>query len=216
MLIILNVGLHAATLKNEDGTPRLLNALSVQCEVARAFHAIKPFGLRTRVAQSATEPTLVCSFEYPDDTAADDIKLACEALCATCDQDAVAIRCDETGLILGPRAAAWGAFNPEHFIEFIAPNAPKLGLILDGIEATVSGNGKDVWTVGISAGGFHGYFERHSDGHGGSLTLSLENPENGAIDGYLHLIDYDGVFALPVPVVSYLRRCGVSVGTDFE
>jgi len=118
MLITLNVGLHAATLKNADGSPRLLNALSVQSEVCKAFHNIVPFGLRSRVAQSATEPTLICQFTYPDDTLADDIKAAVFALCGTCDQDAVALTCDDTGLLLGPRAAAWGSFNPEYFLQY--------------------------------------------------------------------------------------------------
>lgn len=112
MLIQLNVGLLSAT------TGNLLNALSVQIEVARAFPEIRPFGISARVAQSNTEPTLICRFEYPDDTPAHVIAEACQALCIACEQDAVAIVCDETGLILGPNAAKWGAFNPAYFLPY--------------------------------------------------------------------------------------------------
>jgi len=112
MLIQLNVGLLSAK------TNTLLNALSVQIEVARAFPSIKPFGLSARVAQSATEPTLICQFEYPDSTLAEVIKGSCFELCIACEQDAVAIKCNETGLILGPNAAKWGAFDPAQFLPY--------------------------------------------------------------------------------------------------
>jgi len=192
-------------------TGNLLNALSVQIQVAEAFQTIKPFGLSARVAQSATEPTLICQFQYPDDTPAHVIAEACTALCIACEQDAVAILCDQTGLILGPNAAKWGAFDPAYFIPFFAPNAPVQGLTLDASQAQVCG-----WEVDIAAGGFHGWFERNRDGEGGSLTFSLESPDTGAIDGYLHLIDYDGVSCLPRCILQYLRGLGVSAGTEFE
>ena len=205
MLIQLNVGLLSAK------TNTLLNALSVQTAVCQAFPAIRPFGISARVARSNTEPTLICQFEYPDSTLAHVIAEACDLLCKLCEQDAVAIKCDETGLILGPNAAKWGAFDPAQFIPFFAPNAPVQGLTLERSHADVCG-----WGVEISAGGFHGWFERNRDGEGGNLQFSLESPDTGAIDGYLHLIDYDGVCALPRCILQYLRGLGVSAGTEFE
>ena len=205
MLIQLNVGLLSAT------TGNLLNALSVQTAVCQAFPEIRPFGISARVAQSATEPTLICQFEYPDSTLAADIAEACQALCIACEQDAVAIKCDQTGLILGPNAAKWGAFDAAQFIPFFAPNAPIQGLTLERSHADVCG-----WGVNIAAGGFHGWFERDRDGFGGSLTFSLESPDTGAIDGYLHLIDYDGVSCLPRCILQYLRGLGISAGDCFE
>jgi len=112
MLIQLNVGLLSAK------TGNLLNTLLVQAAVCNSFPEIRPFGISARVAQSATEPTLICQFEYPDSTLAADIAEACDLLSAACEQDAVAIKCDETGLILGPNAAKWGAFDPAYFIPF--------------------------------------------------------------------------------------------------
>ena len=205
MLIQLNVGLLSAT------TGNLLSALSVQTAVCQAFPEIRPFGISARVAQSNTEPTLIAQFEYPDSTLAADIAESCDLLCKLCEQDAVAIQCNQTGLILGPNAAKWGAFNPAYFIPFFAPNAPVKGLTLDTSHGEVCG-----WTVAISAGGFHGWAERSRDGLAIGLSLSLESPDTGAIDGYLHLIDYDGVSCLPRCILQYLRGLGISAGVEFE
>lgn len=112
MLIQLNVGLETS------GTLEPLNALSVQTAVCQAFPEIRPFGISARVAQSNTEPTLIAQFEYPDSTLAADIAESCDLLCIACEQDAVAIKCDQTGLILGPNAAKWGAFDPAYFLPY--------------------------------------------------------------------------------------------------
>ena len=63
--------------------------------------------------QSASEPTLVVVMDAATEAAA---SKAVRELCADLEQDAIAYTLDGKGHMDGPRAAAWGPFNPAYFI----------------------------------------------------------------------------------------------------
>lgn len=63
---------------------------------------------------SSTEPTVVAVVETADARTARKVVLD---LCKVLQQDAIAYRVDGKGKMAGPRAAAWGPFNPAYFIE---------------------------------------------------------------------------------------------------
>jgi hypothetical protein len=70
----------------------------------------------TRRAQSATEDTLIAICEG----SGSDVAVVVAELAYELDQDCIALFNVETGVgqLIGPRAAAWGAFNPEYFLRF--------------------------------------------------------------------------------------------------
>lgn len=61
------------------------------------------------------------------------------------------------------------------------------------------------WEIKIDPVANYGYFERNSDGEGGSLWF-----ENG------ELVDYDGVFELSQSVVQALRGAGYILGKEYD
>lgn len=67
-----------------------------------------------RIAESATEPTVVCSIEGAAEMAW--LEATCLAVCFR--QDAVAWYCPDTqqGGLEGPKAAEWGPFNLDYFL----------------------------------------------------------------------------------------------------
>jgi hypothetical protein len=66
---------------------------------------------RVAIEQSASEQTLVARIDAPLSDA------EAYALCAAFDQDCIAQSADgSSGALLGPRASAWGEFNPSYFI----------------------------------------------------------------------------------------------------
>ena len=115
MIIELNVGLKI------DATNEIIPA-SVAQAVVQAAGGIRV--LNHRVAQSATEPTLIlrCEIETQNGHAADIAANhldAADSIADTLQQDCIAIRYpDGSGLLRGHKAADWGDFNPEYFIRF--------------------------------------------------------------------------------------------------
>ncbi len=81
--------------------------------VEHVLSTLKAAGIepdRYEVKQSGTEPTLVAQIPKTDDATVAKISDALS-------QDAIAVQNpDGSGKLLGPRAAAWGDFNPEFFL----------------------------------------------------------------------------------------------------
>ena len=48
-----------------------------------------------------------------------------------------------------------------------------------------------------------------ADGTGGELLFDLN-------EGKLELVDYDGVYSLPLPVLDFLRQSGINADRTFE
>jgi hypothetical protein len=65
------------------------------------------------------------------------------------------------------------------------------------------------WYVEVEPDTKHGWFEHCLTGAGGGLWF-------GDTEDVLSLIDYDGVFALPVEVVTAIRDMGCIVEEDME
>lgn len=109
MRFILNIGL-AGVLPRVDYRGRHMSAAEV------AFDAVKALNFKTchyALLQSDTEPTIVVRANHNGDVAA-----CTNWLAEKLNQDCIAvfdIEGDLTGLY-GPRAAAWGDFNPEFFL----------------------------------------------------------------------------------------------------
>ena len=99
----LNIGLH--TINGDTIT------------VAAALRATSRAGIPLtgwRVADSATEPTLVARSPL------DSIKAVSKLyeLAVALEQDCIAARWDNGGLLIGPNTADWGEFDPQYFLEF--------------------------------------------------------------------------------------------------
>ena len=78
-------------------------------EVVKAIKEIGGFVEAGRVAQSSTEPTFVASVRGLSD--ADVYKLA-----KIFEQEAIAVKDENGGRLIGPKAHLWGSFNEEYFI----------------------------------------------------------------------------------------------------
>jgi hypothetical protein len=63
--------------------------------------------------------------------------------------------------------------------------------------------------IGIDVFACHGYWEREDGSEGGELLF------DALPDGRLELMDYDGAFELPRPVLRTLKAHGVVVGEEF-
>ena len=149
---------------------------------------------------------------------------AINALCQELQQEAIAGKFAAPfhpvhRFLIGPKAENWGGeFLDEYWLAIVPENAP---IPADDALAALraSEHSLEGWTVGTLANELRGWFERESDGCGGGLWFSRENPETGEEDGLLHLYDYDleyGVSCLPGAVITVLRNLGVSVNRNFE
>jgi hypothetical protein len=69
--------------------------------------------------------------------------------------------------------------------------------------------GADGGIIGIDTLMCHGYWEYADGSEGGELLF------DALPDGRLELMDYDGAFELPRPVVAALTAHGVVVGEEF-
>lgn len=111
----LNIGLHAG-----DSTAAAGTVYTAQEALAAFTAAVPGEVLEHRVEQSDTEPTLVirASVEHVGIEAHRRVFALAEQL----NQDCIAARVTSNGEtiaedLIGPRAEAWGDFNPEFFIE---------------------------------------------------------------------------------------------------
>jgi hypothetical protein len=98
--IQLNIGLNISTGGQHTRTRAM---------VALAQHGL--FAVRSRVAQSATEPTLCCECEY--EHAEHGIHSSILNLAHTLQQEAIAwVGFDGVGHLTGPQAHLWGHIRP--------------------------------------------------------------------------------------------------------
>ena len=104
MRIELNIGLYVngkddgKTIERASEAVRLVNLHSLD--------------LQARLAPSVTEPTLVLKCDLLG-------ALALDIIAERLEQDCIAIRYENgKGELIGPKAEAWGEFNPEYFIRF--------------------------------------------------------------------------------------------------
>lgn len=116
MQYLLNIGLDKATADTPEAAGYNLFMRRVICATdALQGHGFKI--IRSRVHQSDTEPTLVALVEtglaHTDITVFTQVTKLSEAL----GQDCIALYnpASGRGALIGPRAAAWGTFNPEYF-----------------------------------------------------------------------------------------------------
>ena len=173
----------------------------------------------SHIRQSATERTACIILRWGGAHEAADLHDPIMHLCDLLQQEAIAGKWFEPGagtipFLTGPKAAEWGGeFNEDYWLVPCPDNAPVAGLV--SLPPTQAGISREGWTIGGKSA-LTGWFERDSDGTGGGLWFSLENPETGDEDGFLHLIDYDGVFALPRAVLVALRLAGVNADRSFE
>lgn len=106
----INIGLEVP---NTVSTPE---DLAARAEYALVLLRSRFAFVEARLEQSATEQTLVASFQ----TAPKRVYAEALAISNILKQDCVAVYTPEQGVgaLVGERAAQWGGFNPEYFIKF--------------------------------------------------------------------------------------------------
>ena len=110
MRIIFNIGLQS---KDAGG-----NAIALDPEAVCEFiHGLANCGFYGALLESRTEPTLVLDFDYAELRRAGSFTYLAKRICERFNQDCVAVynTALEAGQLIGPRAEAWGDFNPEYF-----------------------------------------------------------------------------------------------------
>lgn len=101
---VLNVGLNVGD--RETLTPR-----QVLAAVALAGGVV----LAADVRQSDSERTVIAALAEPLS------EPALHRLAETLDQEAVAMRHGDGGIVAGPQAHLWGTFNPAYFLDLDTP-----------------------------------------------------------------------------------------------
>lgn len=106
----INIGLEVP---NVTSTPE---DLAKRAEYALVLLRSRFAFVEYRLEQSATEQTLVASFQ----TAPKRVYAEALAISDILQQDCVAVYTPEqrVGALVGQRAAQWGGFNPDYFIKF--------------------------------------------------------------------------------------------------
>lgn len=129
MRIRLNIGLVPNTRPNTF-TVRRENAVNGTEYVRRLFPNFLSFATKLRAAEftapnggQVVEETLVFDITVPD--CQRNIGGGLYTIAEQLDQDCVAVMIDDKGLLIGPNAAAWGAFNPEFFFNIDGTTAAK-------------------------------------------------------------------------------------------
>lgn len=184
--------------------------------------------LRSHIRRSIFGELTACVVLRCPETTVENLPGRLDFLCTHLEQEAVAAKANasvsrsaldggtSTCFLCGPGALNWngGAFNEEAWLKAVPENRPHADgeavlIALSGTEHSVRG-----YTIGFHAfragGTIEGWFERQSDGTGGGLWLGGEG------DGTLSLLDYDGTYALPLPVLDFLRTAGVNADRSFE
>ena len=110
MQIIFNIGLET---KDAAGNVIALDPEAV-CEF---FHELAGCGFHGALLKSRTEPTLVLEFDYAEPRENIGVTELAYRICERFNQDCVAVYNTtlEAGQLIGPRAEAWGDFNPDYF-----------------------------------------------------------------------------------------------------
>lgn len=105
----INIGLEVPNTKSTKADIRR------RAQYAKALLENKFAFVRATVKQSSTEPTLVAEFQTSSSRAYPEALAISEAL----RQDCVALYCPDTktGALIGTKAAAWGEFNKQFFIQ---------------------------------------------------------------------------------------------------
>ena len=110
MRIIFNIGLET---KDAAG-----NAIALDPEAVCEFtHELAGVGFWGAVLESHTEQTLVIEFDYAEPRENIGVTELAYRICERFNQDCVAVYNTtlEAGQLIGPRAEAWGEFNPDYF-----------------------------------------------------------------------------------------------------
>ena len=114
MSFILNIGLDGIPSTGTSYTNGLRNpsVLEYSFAAVQAARALNFKLLRTKLLTSDTEPTLVAEVVHTGD-----IRACTNWLAEKLNQDCIAIYDTDTGVgqLIGPKAAAWGDFNPAFF-----------------------------------------------------------------------------------------------------
>lgn len=116
MLIELNIGLDV------EGSVNAPHMRDTRAQYAIAFLSGGAWTqniLGRRRSHSATEDTLIVQIQTSSGTE-NRVRETIEALAHMLDQDCIALynATDRCGELIGPKTAAWGAFNPEFFLRF--------------------------------------------------------------------------------------------------
>ena len=110
MKLKLNIGLETI-----EGKPLSFERVSARL-IQIGFQRIS-----ARIEQSATEPTLVWSGTFPEYWKPEHVLNALKSLAGGLQQDCIAVQLSapslELSALVGPDAAKWGPFNPDHFIK---------------------------------------------------------------------------------------------------
>ena len=110
MHIIFNIGLES---KDAEG-----NVIALDHEAVCEFtHELAGVGFWGAIHESHTEQTLVIEFDYAELRKHIGATKLAYRICERFNQDCVAVynTALEAGQLIGPRAEAWGDFNPEYF-----------------------------------------------------------------------------------------------------
>ena len=172
--------------------------------------------LRSYIRRSIFDELTACVALRCPETTAENLPGRLDFLCTHLEQEAIAAKLLGQGFLCGPGALNWngGLFNEEAWLKAVPENRPHadgeaVAVALSGTEHSFRG-----YTIGFHAfnadGTIDGWFERDTDGTGGGLWLGGEG------DTTLSLLDYDGTYALPLPVLDFLRTAGVNADRSFE
>lgn len=74
------------------------------------------------------------------------------------------------------------------------------------------GNSPDAGIVKLDPAARYGYWEYRNGSEGGGLWFQPANPDTTT--GPLELVDYDGAYYLPGPVVIALREAGIVIDSE--
>lgn len=172
--------------------------------------------LRSHIRRSIFGELTACVTLRCPETTVENLPGRLDFLCTHLEQEAIAAKAYGHEFLCGPGALNWngGAFNEEAWLKAVPENRPHADgeavlVALSGTEHSVRG-----YTIGFHAfragGLIDGWFEHQGDGTEGGLWLGGEG------DGTLSLLDYDGTYALPLPVLDFLRTAGVNADRSFE
>ena len=207
MQFSLNIGLNVGDIltHSEHAVHAALAIVFPNAEILRSHVRRSIFG----------ELTACVALRCPETTTAN-LPARLHFLCAHLEQEAIAARANGQDFLCGPGALKWngGAFNEEAWLKAVPENRPHA----DGEAVLVALSGTEHsfrdYTIGFHAfkagGTIEGWFEHQGNGTGGGLWFERNDADQ------LELIDCDGTYALPLPVLDFLRTALVNADRSFE